>query len=275
MAQVELDPKGTQAQLSAAIAPVADRLLQRYKAAQQSRATAEAAEDAGAAKAAKDTLDALALFKGDMGAFNRLYAFLSQMFDYGNTDIEKRFIFYKRLLPLLEFGCERDTVDLSKVVLTHHTLRNGGAQPMGLNADGSYTLKPMDAVGSGGVQDKQQAYLAEIIDKVNGLFEGQIGDDDRLMFVNGVLKGKLLNSPVLLEQSGSNGKQHFSSSPDLDQALVHALMDALDASDAYASMSTQALNSECIRRELKDVLLGPGQLYEALRSKAGAAEVRR
>ena len=39
-----------------------------------------------------------------MGAFIRLYTFLSQIFDYGNTAIEKRAIFYKRLLPLLEFG---------------------------------------------------------------------------------------------------------------------------------------------------------------------------
>ena len=161
------------------------------------------------------------------------------------------------------------------MVLTHHTLRSGGRQTLGLNADGSYKLPPMEAVGSGGVQDKQQAYLAEIIEKVNGLFEGQIGDDDQLMYVNGVLKGKLLENPLLLEQAGSNGKQHFSSSPDLEQALVHALMDALDASDAYASMSTQALNSERIRRGLKDVLLGPGQLYAALRSKAGVAEARR
>lgn len=59
-----------------------------------------------------------------MGAYVRLYAFLSQMIDYGNTDIEKRFIFYKRLIPLLEFGRERETVDLSKVVLTHHTVRS-------------------------------------------------------------------------------------------------------------------------------------------------------
>jgi len=49
---------------------------------------------------------------------SRLYAFLSQIFDYGNTAIEKRAIFYKRLLPLLEFGREREGVDLSKVVLT-------------------------------------------------------------------------------------------------------------------------------------------------------------
>jgi hypothetical protein len=41
-------------------------------------------------------MDALLLFKNDMGAFVRLYTFLSQIFDYGNTAIEKRAIFYKR-----------------------------------------------------------------------------------------------------------------------------------------------------------------------------------
>ena len=44
-----------------------------------------------------------------------MYGFLSQIFDYGNTAIEKRFIFYRRLLPLLEFGREREGIDLSKV----------------------------------------------------------------------------------------------------------------------------------------------------------------
>ena len=69
------------------------------------------------------------LFKTDMGAFQRLYTFLSQIFDYGNTAIEKRAIFYRRLLPLLEFGREREGIDLSKVVLTHHSLKNQGKQP--------------------------------------------------------------------------------------------------------------------------------------------------
>ncbi len=48
------------------------------------------------------------LFKHDMAGYQRMYAFLAQIFDYGSTAIEKRFIFYKRLLPLLEFGRERD-----------------------------------------------------------------------------------------------------------------------------------------------------------------------
>jgi type I restriction enzyme R subunit len=180
-------------------------------------------------------------------------------------------VFYKRLIPLLEFGRERDTVDLSKVVLTHHTLRSAGRQPLSLNGDGSYKLPPMDAVGSGSVQEKQQAYLTEIIQKVNGLFEGQLTDDDQLVYVNGVLKGKLLENETLMQQAGSNSKEQFSNSPDLKDALMHAIMDALEA---HTTMSTQALGSDRVRDGLKDILLGPAQLYEALRAKAqsGAAQ---
>jgi len=176
VARVEPDPQAKQSQLAAALQPVADRLLKRYKAAMQARTAADANGDSAAAAEAKDTLDALVLFKGDMGAYVRLYAFLSQMFDYGNTEIEKRFLFYRRLLPLLEFGRERDTVDLSKVALTHHTLRSRGAQTLALDAQGSYPLSPVDAVGSGRVQEKEQAYLREITERVNGLFEGQLSD---------------------------------------------------------------------------------------------------
>jgi type I restriction enzyme R subunit len=271
VARVELDPKGTQAQLSAAIAPVADRLLKRYRAAQQARATALADGDEQAAEANKDIMDALVLFKNDMGAYVRLYAFLSQMFDYGNTDIEKRFVFYKRLIPLLEFGREREQVDLSKVVLTHHTLRNAGRQPMNLNADGSYKLPPMDAVGSGSVQDKERAYLVEIIEKVNGLFDGQLTDDDQLQYVNGALKSKMLENMTLIQQSASNSKEQFANSPDLKDALRNAIMDAFDA---HTTMSTQALNSQRIRDGLLHILLGPAQLYEALRAKSDGSQTQ-
>lgn len=268
VARVELDPKGTQAQLQAAIAPAADRLLKRYKMAQQNRAAAEAEHDDKAAQAAKDTLDALVLFKNDMGAFVRLYAFLSQIFDYGNTDIEKRFLFYKRLLPLLEFGRERDSVDLSKVTLTHHSLRNTGRQPLTLGHGEAPKLPPMDAVGSGAVQEKEKAFLDEIIQKVNGLFDGELTDDDQLVYVNGVLKGKLLENELLVQQAASNSKEQFANSPDLTDALIRAIIDAFDA---HTTMSKQALDSARVRDGLKDILLGPAQLYEALRARSGAS----
>lgn len=269
--RVELDPKGTQAQLQAAIAPVADRLLKRYKTAQQDKVAAEGEHDEKVVQAAKDTLEALVLFKNDMGAFVRLYAFLSQIFDYGNTDIEKRFLFYKRLIPLLEFGRERDTIDLSKVTLTHHSLRNTGRQPLHLGHGEPPKLPPMDAVGSGAVQDKEKAFLDEIIQKVNGLFDGELTDDDQLVYVNGVLKGKLLENELLVQQAASNSKEQFANSPDLTDALMHAIIDAFDA---HTTMSKQALDSARVRDGLKDILLGPAQLYEALRARSDVSPRR-
>ncbi|MFM2340921.1 MAG: hypothetical protein RLZZ592_574, partial [Pseudomonadota bacterium] len=253
VARIELDPAGTQKQLHAALGPVADRLLRRYKAAQGPEA--------------QDTRDALLLFKGDLGAYVRLYAFLSQIFDYGQTALEKRFLFFRRLLPLLDFGRERDTVDLSQVVLTHHTLKNRGAPPLALTAGGLYPLAGLDGTGTGQVQEKQKDYLAEIIEKVNGLFEGELSDTDQLVYVNGVLRGKLLENALLMQQAASNSKEQFASSPDLRSALLDAIMDALDA---HQTMSTQALGSARLQDGLRDVLLGPGQLWEALRERAGA-----
>jgi len=40
----------------------------------------------------------------------------TQIFDYGDTVIEKRAILYKRLLPSLEIVREGEGIDLSKVV---------------------------------------------------------------------------------------------------------------------------------------------------------------
>ncbi len=269
VARIELDPQAKQSQLAAALQPVADRLLKRYKTAMEARAVAEAAGDGKTAAAAKDTLDALVLFKGDMGAFVRVYAFLSQMFDYGNTDIEKRFLFYRRLLPLLEFGRERDTVDLSKVVLTHHSLRNTGTRNLALAGAEPYPLPPIEAIGSGGVREKEQAYLVEIIERVNGLFEGQISDQDQLQYVQGALRGKLLQNATLAQQAADNTKEQFGNSPDLSRALVDAIIDAFEV---HTTMSQQALASQRIQEGLREILLGPGQLYEALRATHLATE---
>jgi type I restriction enzyme R subunit len=201
----------------------------------------------------------------------RLYAFLSQMIDYGNTDIEKRFFFYKRLIPLLDFGRERETVDLSKVVLTHHTLRSAGRLPLNLkDGQGNYKLSPLDAVGSGAVQDKQKALLVEIIDRVNGLFEGQLTDGDKLSYVNGV-KEKLLENQTLIQQSSSNSRDQFGNSPDLRGAFDEAVM---DSHEAHSIIAAQVLKSASARAALLEILLGPGQLYEALRAKAGQPVAR-
>ena len=261
---VELNPDSKQSQLEAAIAPVADRLLKQFKAAQTEFKAATANKDTKAAAAAKDQMDALLLFRADMGIFHRLYAFLSQIFDYGNTDIEKRSIFFKRLIPLLKFERERDGVDLSSVMLTHHNLKNQGKQQLKLPGSEFPALAPITAAGSGSIQEKQKAYLIEIIEKVNDLFKGELTDNDKLVYVNNVIRGKLLESKVLIQQALNNSKEQFANSPDLDNSLMNAIMEALDA---HNLMSSQALSSESVRKGLKAILLGPAELYESLREQ--------
>ena len=263
--EVEMNPASKQSQLEAAIAPVADRLLKQFKAAQQSFKTAKANKDEKSAQAAKDVMDSLLLFRADMTAFQRLYTFLSQIFDYGNTDIEKRSMFYKRLIPLLKFGREREGVDLSQVVLTHHNLKNRGKQTLQLQDKEYPKLDPITEAGTGAVQEKEKAYLNEIIEKVNDLFKGELTDNDKLVYVNNVIRGKLMESQVLIQQAANNSKEQFANSPDLKRELVNAIISALDA---HTEMSSQALGSDAVQQGLKDILLGPAKLYEALRGQA-------
>ena len=266
VAAADLNPKSTQGDLIRAVEPVADRLTRRFKAAKLSGLQAKEAGAEQAAERAREDMDALDLFKRDMAAFCHAYTFLSQMFDYGNTALEKRAVFFKRLIPLLEFEREREGVDLSKIVLTHHMLRNAGQRTLPLGGTPSPTLRPLTEAGTGSVHEKERALLEEIIARVNDLFGSDTTESDKLVYVNSVLKGKLLESDVLRQQASNNTREQFGNSPDLMPGIVNALMDALAA---HTTLSRQALASEKVRTGLKEVLLGPGQLYEALRQLSG------
>jgi type I restriction enzyme R subunit len=190
---------------------------------------------------------------------------LSSSEDYGNTTLEKRFLFFRRLSPLLEFGREREGIDLSKVTLTHHALKTTGNTSLTIGSGQAPKLAPITEAGSGALNEKERARLTEIIARVNSLFVGELTDGDELSYVN-ALKGKLLESEELSTQAANNTQAQFAASPTLSQELLSAIMDTLAA---HTTMSKQALDSERVREGLKDVLLGPAQLYESLRDRAG------
>ena len=118
-------------------------------------------------------------------------------------------------------------IDLFKVVLTHHNLRIQGMAPMPLIAGANPKLEPITEAGSGSVQEKQKARLDEIIQRVNDLFEGDLTDQDKLVYVNNVIMGKLLESETLKQQATNNTKEQFANSPDLKSELMNAIIGAL------------------------------------------------
>jgi len=260
--------RARQSELDAALTPVASRLLTAYAQAKKEREAA--GDDAKGAKDAKDRMDALTLFKTDIGAYVRIYGFLAQIFDYGNTDIEKRSIFFRLLSPLLTFGREREGVDLSALKLTAYTIKSLGDPALTLGAGEPVKIYATEESGSGEVQDKSRIALAELIEKVNDLFEGDLTPGDKLVYVNDVIKGKLMESEKLAEQAANNTKEQFANSPDLAKEIMGAVIDALSA---HTVMSKQALTSSQLRADIKDVLLGAGKLWEGLRDKAAGTAV--
>jgi type I restriction enzyme R subunit len=73
-----------------------------------------------------------------------------------------------------------------------------------------------------------------------------------------------LESAILVQQAANNTKEQFANSPDLANELMNAIIDAFEA---HTTMSKQALGSEKVRHGLRDILLGPARVYEALRGE--------
>ncbi len=113
--------------------PVADRLAasrSRLRKQRWLQARERNDYDAAIAGSAWDEMEALQLFKRDMGSFGRVYTFLSQIFDYGNTAMEKRAIFLQAAAAsagIWPRAGRRST--FRKVVLTHHTSEKQGKRP--------------------------------------------------------------------------------------------------------------------------------------------------
>lgn len=254
--QVVLQKKSQKA-LDAVLVPIAERLLRQYN---EARARFQEDPEGKKGQEAKEEMDTLLLAKKDMGSFIRLYTFLSQIFDFGSTENEKRAIFFKLLIPLLTFGRESSRIDLSALQLTAYTLKNLGTTSLSLHSGEGEKIKP-SSPGEGKVWDPEKESLEVILRMVNDLFVGEIPATDKLIYVNGVIKGKLLDYERLAIQAKNNTKDQFSYSPDLDKEILNAVM---ETQENYGEMSRQVLASEGGRKTIKEILLGSAKLYELL-----------
>lgn len=228
--------KGTQKDMQAKVAPAVDRYRVRYQ-------DAVGIED----KEAKDELD---VFRRDVGTFVRAYDFLSQIVYFGDTDLEKRAIFLKHLLPLLRSLRRKDDIDLSEVKLTHYKLSDKGKQDIALAAgseDGK--LKPLTDLGSGKPHDPEQVLLAQVVSQMNDLFDG-VTDTDLLPFALHI-SGKMLENEMLAEQAAANTKEQFDASPDFKDAMIQSVADGFDK---YSEMAKQVLNSPKVQHGLAALL---------------------
>lgn len=207
--------KFAQEKLIAALTPCIDRFRGRWKDAEDEKNEEE--------------LKRLVIFHKQIGGFGRLYDFISQIGDYQDPELESHYIFCRHLEPFIRPEKIRQNIDLSEIKMTHHRILEGPNQEIKLgSADEEETkLRPMTQVGAE-PRDPDRVRLAELVEKLNGLFEdGSLTDADVLgMFEH--VAAKMMENEALVQQATANTRDQFKQSPSLRKIGEGAAIEAMD-----------------------------------------------
>lgn len=200
--------KGNNA-LAGAIQPVKQQFIAAYNAA--------------IVKNDKGQIDDLDIFRKDVGTYVRLYDFLSQIIDFGDTDVEKHAIFFRLLVPHLSVGGGSERVDLSEVELVHIKQKETGKHTLNLAKGEVVPLKPTAGAGSKASRDPRMVLLNELIDRLNSQFAGEDFRGDQVSSWTSALVMAMKTDEDLREQAEVNSEAQFLASPTLKDALLLAV----------------------------------------------------
>ena len=241
-----IDPGSSQASLVAIIDPIAIRIRNERKDAKMNGNILRLKE--------------IELFMGNMRKFIRAYDFLSQIVDYGNTDLEKRSIFYRCLLPKLIGDKLDEEIDLSEVIMTHYNLSKQKEQNLNLGAtsDSGGDLRTFAFTGSDYLHEPDKVYLTELIKELNDLFEGELTDADIINYTNSI-RDKVLESQIIKKQALANTKDRLIISPDFEGEFTKAIIGQMGINQ---KMSEQILNDKEKRSKFSSLVVD--MIYRSL-----------
>ncbi len=212
--------------LSASLAQAKDRFWKKYEAAERANDQLE--------------LDRLDDFRKSLDAFTKTYDFLSQLYNYGNTDLEKKAIFCRLLAREVRPTNRNDSIDLSGVELTKLGFKKNDAVALNLTGEAA-ELKPLTDVGSGQAHDPLMASLREAVEKMNTLFDGDFTPGDYEVLVNSVTTKAAEDDKIKKQATSGNTLEQFLESPDLKSALLTAL---LTSSENLRAMGDEVLGDD-------------------------------
>ena len=181
------------------------------------------------AKKEKDTLD---IFKKDLEAFVRFYEFMSQIVDYDDKDLEKLSWYARHLRPMLRESLIREaSIDLDNVVLSGYRIAEMDSGPMNLEEEAvEYQLTPGKDLGTAKPQDRKEAFLSEIIRRLNELFDmdGQ-SDTDSVNYAY-TIRDKVKENEKVMKQMVSNPAERAILG-EFPKAITQAVLASSEAHD--------------------------------------------
>jgi type I restriction enzyme R subunit len=194
-------------------------------------------------------LEELDLFRKDVGTFIRQYDFLSQIFNYEDTALEKLSIYLRHLAPTITKEGLNQDIDLSEVKFDYLSHRKQETASPTLS--GGKEIDPTTEGGKGAAHAPEMVPLAEVIEKINDLFNGDHPESSVKAVITHV-KDRMAESGALRQQAKSNSLEQFSASPDLQQEFTDAVLGSMESS---SDLSTQILNNPDIFQKLLNELV--------------------
>jgi type I restriction enzyme R subunit len=152
--------------------------------------------------------EAAELWRGQLNAFRNLYAFLSQVIPYQDSDLEKLYTFFRLLspkLPTRDAGPAYHFDD--EVRLAYYRLQKISEGSISLRDGKPEPLDGPRAVGSGVAHD-EEVPLSRLIDVMNERFGTDFTEADQLFF-DQIIEAALGES-ALQEAANTNPEDKFS-----------------------------------------------------------------
>jgi type I restriction enzyme R subunit len=146
-------------------------------------------------------------FRDKLGAYVRMYSFLSQILPYGDPDLEMLYSYGRFLLPHLPLDRDNTVVKIGdEVELQFYRLQRVSSGPIDLKIgepEGVYS--PTD-VGTGKAKD-EKAPLSEIIQVLNDRFGTAFTEEDRLFFEQ--IKARAVGNAQVIQTAMANPLDKF------------------------------------------------------------------
>lgn len=200
-----------------------------------------------------DQIKTLMAFKAGLGRFGRTYAYVAQLIDFGDPELEN-FAAFAKLLQKRLSGETPENVDLQGLVLSGFDIKSKEDVPSeDVNVP---ALKPVGPGGGISAGDDPK-FLHEIIDKLNHLFGDATPLRDQATFVNHIVSIAREND-VVMAQVENNTR---------DQALKGNLPGAVQQGVVRALTSHQKLATLVLKSDRQAMAALIDVIYELIRDK--------
>ena len=199
------------------------------------------------------------LFRVQLTAFRSLYAFLSQIIPFQDTDLEKLYTFIRLMIPRLpKRSIGPGVVFDDEVNLKYYRLQKTSEGSISLAPGDRGAVKAPTAVGTGG-DHQEQIELSRLIDIVNQRFGTEFKPADQLFFDQ--IKEEAVADTHIQQAAMANSLENFSYV--FDKALEGKFIDRMDQNQ---EIFARYMNDRDFAKVVADYLRK--QVYEQIRTQS-------